>query len=112
MSSTAPASSYLSPEVRERLADNYTQGTKSIVRWMTSAATGIEEDSVQSIRSLFELVKAIRRRNVLMPRRISNSFPRVINQRRKVIKYHRDREEAWDSIRIERTDAHFDFTEA
>ena len=112
MSSTAPASSYLSPEVRERIADNYTQGTKSIVRWMTSAATGNEDDSVQSIPSLFELVNAIRRRNVLMPRRISNLFPRVINQRRKIIKHHRDREEAWDDTRILRTRAHSDFTEA
>ena len=112
MSTTVPESSYLSPHVRERLADRYTQGTKEIVRWMTRAANGIEDDLVQSIPSLFVWVYAIRRRSVLMPRRISEVFLRVIVQRRKVIKYHRDREEAWDFIRIERTDAHSEFTEA
>lgn len=112
MSTTEPESSYLSPHVRERLADKYTQGTKEIVRWMTSAADNVEDDHVRSIPSLFDWVYAIRRRNVLMPRLISELFLRVIIQRTKVIKYHRDREEAWDFTRIERTNAHVDFTEA
>lgn len=52
---------------------------------MTRAAADIEYDCVLSIPELSGLVDAIKRRNVLLPRSISELFRIVIMKRTKVI---------------------------